>query len=69
MPGGPQRGSGRHPLTERYWIRSLPVNTMFRPMEFDDLQVIARGLAGKVDEDRRRRPSVLRAVVDAGEHD
>ena len=27
------------------------------------------GFAGEVDEDRRRRAAVLRAVVDAGEHD
>ena len=42
MNGGPQMGSGRPPLEERHWVRSRPVKTMFRPGEFEDLQVISR---------------------------
>ena len=43
MNGGPQRDSGRRPLAERGWVRSMPVKTMFRPPEHEDLVEIAQG--------------------------
>ena len=41
MNGGPQRGSGRPPIEDRYWVRSKGIRTMFRPGEYEDLCVIA----------------------------
>ena len=42
MNGGPQRGSGRPPEEDRYWVRSKGIRTMFRPQEYADLQDIAK---------------------------
>jgi hypothetical protein len=43
MNGGPQLGSGRPPVEDRYWVRSRGVRVMFRPGEYDDLCQIAEG--------------------------
>jgi hypothetical protein len=37
MNGGPQIGSGRPPIEDRYWVRSRGVRVMFRPGEYDNL--------------------------------
>jgi hypothetical protein len=34
-----RRGGCRH--TERYWVRSIPIRSMFRPGEHRDLQTIS----------------------------
>ena len=41
MNGGPQLGSGREPIEDRYWVRSRGVRVMFRPDEHTDLCAIA----------------------------
>jgi len=41
MNGGPQRGSGRPPIEDRYRVRSRGVRVMFRPGEHADLCEIA----------------------------
>ena len=43
MNGGPQLGSGRTPIEDRFWVRSRGVRVMFRPGEYDDLCQIAEG--------------------------
>lgn len=41
MNGGPQLGSGRTPIEDRYWVRSRGVRVMFRPDQHSDLCDIA----------------------------
>jgi hypothetical protein len=41
MNGGPQLGSGRTPIEDRFWVRSRGVRVMFRPDEHADLCAIA----------------------------
>jgi len=41
MNGGPQLGSGRPPIEDRYWVRSRGIRVMFRPDEHADLCAIA----------------------------
>ena len=37
MNGGPQLGSGRIPLEDRFWVRSRGVRVTFRPDQHSDL--------------------------------
>lgn len=41
MNGGPQRGSGRPPVEDRFWVRSRGIRVLFRPDEYNDLCEIA----------------------------
>ena len=43
MNGGPQLGSGRTPIEDRFWVRSRCIRVMFRPGEYEDLCQIAEG--------------------------